>query len=638
LLRKDRPWLVTAFGLGVVGITLALQEAHFGEMFVTASWRQQALFHVAWAMGLALGITAACFDAAMGMHDNLRQRPLSPATLFAARLLGCGAVLAGWFLFGPFCGYLLSAMVDRTWEWGHWQQFPGIWAVMTPAVSGCALGLAAMALPIVWWARVLWLPVLLVLAFSSVHCVAARRGDTGYLQTTDAVSWPAFVGSHLLVAVLAAGWAYGNRAVRHDADVPLPAWRRVLGIGPVVLSAVCGASVVLNVVEGKALEFLHLAYPVVIRHDDELRLATPGLHPVPFYLVDEEHRRTGEVSSIDRLVHRGGPMIDAHFLRLKPPSRPWRSALHRSGGHLRLDVDGSVWWYPSDGPWQRVPRPDGGARFAAGSVLLELGPKCFLAEPDGDAVWCFQDETVGFERWPLAASEPSVQIERWPSGRTVPPTLQLRDGEYLLLGETGAYALRDDKLVQVGPGRRSDSTQTGRFSPTSIREADGLGYTLVLPQGDGREPFRHRFEPRTGMERFWAVGTIAVTVLRPMVLLAAATVTPTDPAVTAAGMLGDGRWHWLLDPLVAGGRQPWLVALALVVNVLLARVVRRHLRRFGADAGTIRVWMIVTLLFGVVGVLCCAWFERPRMHARRTVAPAQAPRLQTTLVPMDVLP
>src|SRR5688572_29462006 len=174
LLQKDLPWIGGVLLAGMIAMVLSLHTTSFVHTFVVTPRHYEELFHTAWPSGLLLGVVASCFDEALGTREFLTQRPVPARAITGSRFVACAFVLAAWFGV-PFWAYV-AFVWDRHWEFFHWQRLPSIWATMTPAVSGCALGLAAGSLPFAWWARLGCLAMAFLASFSAIHWLECGIG------------------------------------------------------------------------------------------------------------------------------------------------------------------------------------------------------------------------------------------------------------------------------------------------------------------------------------------------------------------------------------------------------------------------------------------------------------------------------
>lgn len=627
LLTKDRPWLAMFLTGGAVAMIAATCCHSFVNEFVVPRIDRQVLFHLAWSLGLALGVVAGCFDELLGTREYLTQRAVRSGDLVRARLAGCGLVLAGWFVLVPVGAYSVFWCFDPDWEMGHWQQVPRMLGTMVPAVSACALGLAAAALPLHWFGRLCVLAVVFGLSFSAIFWLERERPSMD-------TSWPAFVGGHAALAVVGVFWTWLVRDLQRDLDRPVPAMARRRVVVPVLALLTCCGCFGLTAFTANAVARLRNTYPRVVETQGTMVLATRLEWGQPWEVVDAQHQPTGQrlpeaMELGDRQRGRG---ISLDFVRIEAPrSGEHASSSNTGGGQILVGSDGVTWWRPHNGRLRRLMKSDGAPDFAPGTQVAMLARSAggkqvaALLEPDGAGVFLFDDATHRFEWLPAPERErlrtftynTRDNLDRLPEGEAI------ADGR-LIQGETFAYAVREGRLLPVARRKPRAAPEDEPWARVRQVDADVFEFTLV---GDGREggpAFTHRFEPRTFKERSLAALAMAFSALRPPLLQTVATGLP-EPLEQRA----HAKWQWLCDPLVAGGRRWWLVGAAWLLAAVSARWVRRRLRRFGAGADAVRFWTIATVLLGPVGAYACFLCELPRRHARRTAAPAAAPRLFT---------
>jgi hypothetical protein len=624
LLAKDLPWLCFFLVGGTLGLVLAMCSSQFVSTFVVSNGRLEELFHVAWASGLGLGIVGFCFDEWLGTRDYLRQRPLRRGAEVGARLAGCALVLFGWFVLAPAVAYAVFWFIDPSWQAGHWQQLPAIWGSMLPAVSACAIGACAAALPFAWWARIACVAPMLAIPFSVIFWL--ERG-----RPSDFTSWPWFAGGHLVLAALAVSWLWAVKSHTVDADRPITACTRRAAIAPALAVVGAAAAIVLVVLESNALVRLAMAYPSVLVHEGKAVLAVRPDWTEPWQIVDGDHRPTGERIASAPSLDREGPRIGDDMLRIEAPRRPACSAAFAGGAELIVDADGTLWLRQLRGELQRIAMAPGSPRCVPGTHAEWIGDgnrqAVVLIEPDGVTLWRFVAESATFER--LAPPPDDRVRSRQHRSAGFDPIdgtgTATSESELLLRGERFVYALRGNELHRVGRTLQQAREELTPSAQARVADADYVSWTLHVEGGAGEGPFTHRFAPRTITERGFAGIAFVWSAARPPVLQALS-VCMAPPPIDGRGQ----RWHWLFDPLVVAGRRWWLAAASLALATALAWTLRRRLKRLRADASTTRFWTIATLLLGPIAALACAVLERPRAYANRAVAaPAPPPRIVT---------
>jgi hypothetical protein len=468
------------------------------------------------------------------------------------------------------------------------------------------------------------------LSFSTVFW-AAQTGSNG------STTWSTFVFGHASITVVAIGWLVVTAGDARDGDRPWSPRARRSVVVPVTVLATIAGCLVLAALEGHAIERLHRCYPRLVQRDGTVQLAIRPDWERGWIAVDGQHQPTGQEVVGARDFGRWESAINADFLRIEAPrSGALANSQGGAGGRLCLGADGSAWWQSYEGGLLRVePEPD----FVPGSLIVRIGARIEggvvfgIVEPEGTEVFLLDDARRGFRREPLPDGDKVRgriygESDKYEQLADAPVTSA---DEGLLEGDIFVYALRAGVLRKVG--RRIQPRIVGDdFTRIELLRKDGLSQTLVVPGGSGGVAFEHRFEPRTLAERSWAGVALCLSALRPPVVQTIAGCASDDFAETGSPV------GWMFAPLVVDGRRWWLVGVAWIVAAAATWRVRQRLRHLGADASTIHFWTIATLLLGLVGALCCMWFERPRMHALRNAPPAPAPRLQTTLVPMESLP
>jgi hypothetical protein len=635
LLQKDSPWLGVFAGLGTVGLVLALLEHGFLFGFVIGPGSRDALFHVSWSLGLALGLAAACFDELLGTTDLLRQRALPPFAVDRARLVGCALVLACWFGAAPAAAWAIGALFDPTFALVAPSDLPSLAATMTPAVSGCAIGLAAGALPFPWWVRVPCAALLLFATSTATYWLSIDDRGPGSGWVT---SWSRFAAAHLTIALAvlafarASAAASGGAAAR-DADRPLPARVRTRVVAPLLALGGLGAAMAFAELQANAASRLQRAYPRPLVHDQRVVLAVRPEWERPWQVVDADHVPTGPALPWGLKLLSFSPAHVRHSpWRLEAPRGPHP----RTAGFpasLTVGGDGTAWYRPRNERVRRVPKRADAPRFAEGTRVEWVGavpPDRALAclEPGGDVLWLLDADGAGFTPLPLPGGDRALAFTR-PDERFVPAAGSERLGkgadEFYVQGREGVYALRGHELRLVGTVR---APERDREPPLTARVlgADPIGWTLVFAGKGGVAPFRHDFAPRTATERTFAWMAMMLSTLRPPVLQLAALVRTAPPYDDQRPGSGE-RAPWLFDPLVTAGRW-WLALLALAVAALAAWRVRARLRLLGAAPAAVRFWTIATLLLGPFGAIAAMLCERPRAWARRELAvPPPAPRI-----------
>lgn len=610
LLCKDRPWSLFLLVAGAAGLAGAVMEHSFLWAFIVSPGRFEALFHVAWPLGLVTGAAAACFDEALGTREFLHQRSVARGSVLRARVVGCALVLGGWFVLVPIATTIAYWFGDPNFQFGVWRQLPLQWVTMTAAVSAAGIGFAAGSLPCPWWLRILAASVALLATFSTIFWAAS---DADMRLKPSVFAW-------LHTGAGAGFFAMGLAAARfdRDADQPLaPPLRRVV-VAPWLACATLLFCIVQTEVVATAFVHLRAAYPEPMIVDGRVVLAVQTDWREPRLLVDSEHRPSGvavERGKGQPLAHES-PGVGNGFVRLEMPRA---DRARTAGWRITVDVDGTAFIGSRDG-YEVVGKTAAHLPFAPGSVADKLVDGktdwYLIGDVGGRDVWRFDDALGHFVPVALPDGDRFVRFG-WMNPAVLevaPPNTMDRQ---VVCGERGVYGLHAGAWQRVAT---SLDTPPPDGLLARMSSDDVLSWTLEFDGHEGVAPFRHEFTPRTFTEWRHAGFALWLAALRPPVLQGAAHALPRT----------EYRWHCLLDPLVAGGRRLWLVVAGLVLALLLAWRTGSRLRRLGADAGTVRFWTFATVLLGPLGAGASILCERPRAYARITIpSPAPRPRIES---------
>jgi hypothetical protein len=129
----------------------------------------------------------------------------------------------------------------------------------------------------------------------------------------------------------------------------------------------------------------------------------------------------------------------------------------------------------------------------------------------------------------------------------------------------------------------------------------------------------HVFRPRAAGELFWAGILATWSSLRPPVLQVAAFLGPEADRPASS----------ILDPILRGGRHPFLLFTCFAIAALCAWASQRRLRRLAAPIGTRRLWLVLTAGFGPLGLVASVLVERPRAYADTATGPAPRARIES---------
>lgn len=241
-----------------------------------------------------------------------------------------------------------------------------------------------------------------------------------------------------------------------------------------------------------------------------------------------------------------------------------------------------------------------------------------------------------------------VHIER---GLPVIDSLALPDGDQLLplaeyasrprrtgfpvRGRATDYSWVGRELVSVDRVRQEEAAlraQPGAITTSSEATVDA-NVTNVDPLAVGvsivdietrKELFDATFEPKSLQQRVYTLALQLATLLKPPAIVASSTflLDPDEQSPRSVGL-------WGTEPLVAGGKRPWLVAVVLAWGAFLTIVVVREKRRYGYPAAVVVLSGVLTAIFGVWAVFWLSLLDPRRCAARKI---AEQPDPQPALV------
>jgi hypothetical protein len=153
-----------------------------------------------------------------------------------------------------------------------------------------------------------------------------------------------------------------------------------------------------------------------------------------------------------------------------------------------------------------------------------------------------------------------------------------------------------------------------------LRNADDDALLPRLELRDARDGtllLSHRYAARSGGQWAALLGTYALTLARPPLFALAAL---GQPAAAFDRLLPGPLDRFVLDPALAGGRRPWLAALAFLLALLMARWAWAHIGPAPADRPRRVLWALLTALLGWPAFLALVLVE-----PRRVLAAGRAP-------------
>lgn len=185
----------------------------------------------------------------------------------------------------------------------------------------------------------------------------------------------------------------------------------------------------------------------------------------------------------------------------------------------------------------------------------------------------------------------------------------------LWIASEGAYVFDGEDFQPVA---RYEELQLASSSDAMdvrvvVSAYDGLGYEVALfDEASGALLDSRRVAPRTAMERLWATCAGLVSLSKtPIASLGAWSLMPQDHDGSAT----PAKSLWI-DPLVLGGRRPWLLGLHWGVAAALAWSTRRRL------GGRAWAWPLAVLALGLSAWAVCLLIE-PRRVARVVTEPSR---------------
>ncbi|MBL8732560.1 MAG: hypothetical protein JNN13_09350 [Planctomycetes bacterium] len=631
VLRKDLPWLLVTFGLGLITLSAAICEHSFERVFLVGAARHEALFHAAWILGVVVGLTGAMFDQVLGTREFLWQRPVSPARLALARLVAVNLVVAACLLLAPFGAWLGMLVFDDTFVWGHLDGLGELWQSGIGIVSGAMIGLFAGSLPVGWLLRL----VIAAAAFGAVFV------PIGALAGSDQVTAKApFVLGHLGAAGLFAWGAVRAMQVQPDADRPWVA-RGGRPAASIAVLAVLGTwTLVASEFESTWLHQLEGEYPELFRRGDGVVLVRneqAGGGEYRTVIVDERHQEVaappgpkpafGAHLQVPSTWRRSDFEVEAPLWLGR---HSWWVGYFDFGGRVFIDRRGNCWTRSPGAGLRRTGVGAAHAALPAGSVVLPVGTQQRLqavaADPASGATWWFDAAAQVFVPKPLPDGDRFVEFDYYGPSPAELATLAepLRaaftdSGRWLVHGQQRRYVLHEGQWLGFDLPRRNASTAS------VTREGDDpVTFGVAVVGEGGAAPWRHTFTPQTWSERGAAAIAMLAAVVRP-------------PLLQVAGSFASSSSRpWLVDALVVSWRRPWLTAASVGLALLLALFTRRRLSAYAAEPAMVRFWMLTMLLGGLPAVLCCEFFETRRAHARRALpGPFPAPRITSEVPPSD---
>ncbi len=594
--------------LAFLGLAIAI--ANFTVLQSDDAWvrpRGYSLFGlqlVAWIGGALVAAAILLRDALEGTTAFLIHRPIGRRRLFDSMVFAGVVTLVA----ATVIPIAIAALIGPILRPHPADSVAFVWTHLGCASVGLAMfGVVAfgLTLPMGWLWRGL---ATLALGFSLVGIASVLSTAP---TSNEAASLPAFVAAMLVIAAASVAFARHLVATPADADRPLGG-AAVAGAMVAIASAVAGATVgIAAIQDGVAAE---VGLPRV--SIDESGTVTAERVPLGerwrdvwswrSQWRDDWHTqpRRGDFDSADffgsrrrwsdertfRTTFRSGLMQVAYLgedrrVRMHPPF--WLRE-----GRLRVLGRGT-----EDEPFADDAR----------ATPLDVDHALIVFEPSRGALW----------RWPLGSDADAFVPLPLPDGDRAVAVARRRlaNGSatvQVIVGREGVYAIHDGVVRAWTDGR----TPIGRPIATTV------AFDPVAP--------RVRVTDADGVVRFDEV--VEATGLVPSVFAAIALVRPplstwaSQFATERSIYIGRNPFHpvALVEPLVAGGKRAWLVALHTFVGLFLASWTWRRLARLGASGGRRLAWAGFVVAGGVIAFVLHMLVETTRAYSEPVADAADA--------------
>lgn len=619
LLKKDLWWMATFACFGAIApVALAFDR---GIVAVLVRPEHRAISE----LGLALWIPAALLGAFAALREDLtRTRPyllhraVSARRIFWTRALGCAVAVVAWIVVPVVCLGVQDLVAGAALAAVSAAALAPLAAVTLQALASFAAATWALSLPLRWPARLL----MLVMSWVTVHLAAAALSDNPLLAGHPV---RVALGMAVLAGVFLAG-AARHEAITADPDRPLP--RSILMTSGVVAIG-CLLFVTPAMVTGiqrDLLEAVAAQRPAVVRLAESAgRLSLAGApeyrHGSSRPLLDADLRQTGTITSIadgDVLQDPGLVLRVPNVLSPRLTSDRWSSSLRLPGGMGYLRVLGDarrleilrLTWNPPTRSTIVVDRPDDG-KFSANL-------RWAVADPETPEPELFVGDDEDGSLWKLTLHPvPRLQPLQLPEGdRFVGFEGYGIDAHWVAVvrGRAGVWRWQGGQFV-AGPIVRTAGMSSPRLTQEVV-DPDVLTPDVIVRSLDGQS-LRHRFGLVGFAQRLQGGAAMAMAIVRPPTSALAGLVCCDHSILRQDGVA------WTVDPLVITGR-PWLAGGSVLLHLLVAFAVHRHLRRLGASWTRALAWALSVGLGGFLVCLFLAGVETRRAH-RRVAAPTSVP-------------
>ena len=636
---KDRPWILTFAIVGAIGLAVAASQVGFMRLFVVGPNRLEILFYGAGSAALLLGAVAVLWDDILGTREFLMQRPISREALIRSRMLACFAVLASWMITVPLASWLHAAFWSDIYDLRFWAGLPEILSTLQIVWPMCAIGFLAASVPSPWWMRLVLAALLTATVGVAIDLGTAKPGAEASVAGFALACWiPALVLFPL---------AIGCNAQHVDPDRPWSHRTRWMAGVVFVVSLAYTAGGLAREVQKHSTSSLRWEYPRIVNVDNAIRLAVRGEDWTKLVIADENHVPVGSVRSMaqfERIEYRANAMDELFQIEAPRFSGLGGYEARMRGGRIWMGRDGRAWLHQRETGDVRLTGV--GAELAAFPRALRLrnvddvGEELnrsviVVGDSESGKLWRYDDDLGYFVVWPLPDGDRFEEVSHlrlleWRNAVAEAPALLsqlLTRDEYVshLRGVTGSYLVKDGVLVAVDVPRKRNQ-QRVRTETVTLGD-DPLVYSVEVPAHDGLPSFRHDFEPRTSAEFGYASTAMAMAAIRPPLTQVANHLFTDDHSEASI-------WQ---DRIVCGGKRTWLLLSGIALSVGCALLIRRRLRRIGADASACNFWVVAIVVGGPVIAVLPLLLESVRNHARPVVAAPPPPRIVSVLKREEIL-
>lgn len=641
LIRKDLDWLVIFFLLGMV-FPLALSwETSFERNWIYGGGNTCEILHFIWSLsGFILGIFASLREEITRTEEFLRQRPVSPARILSAKIIGCMGVMGAWLLLT-----LIFLMLPGLWSdnavIAAWSRISVYVLIGTPVFSGFAVGFFAGSLRLFWIKRVL----IGATGFLSLLSLSQMFAGLAGLLGKEIVSPIYAYGSlHLVTASLLIWACYRNFQQIHDPDRPFS--RRTLHVSGttavVIMTVFLGICLLLRQsgLHGKLLA----EYPGVMEFEkNDIRLVkntwTGGSQERTLLEVNERHEpirtlpwpkeKSGRYSPRGLWSLRSSASIEDVF-NFRSPVRYFLGDLSFAysldqGTYISNPREGYFYFlrlsypeYPLEPSVRKLGKGREHRPFSRSARMHFLCLKpgvVMVGDPSDGTVWYCD----------IRKEEPLFLSLSLPNGdsfiewyyvdldhvRDIVEELDFELPYYVntyftAVGRKSAYLWNGSEFTEASAETKK-YIETKQVPAVQVKETDPIRIPIELKDDGGEVCFSHVYDLYTGKQKRLVAELCGYSFIRIPCLQWLSYLGTTTPRLTFKGSL-------IIDPLLASGKRFWLLAGNLAVAALLAFWAVRRLGRLGADRGRKIYWGILTVLGGLPVFIVYRLLETKRAY------------------------